>query len=258
MILHGQAMPGNQSQPWLVFLHGFSGDNREWQPAGETLDRLPRLYLDLPGHGASADIQVASFAQLDALLRATLDSYNILKYWLVGYSLGGRVALFHACQQPAGLCGVIVEGAHPGLTSEEARAERSANDSQWAASFRQQPLPEVFDAWYRQPVFASLSDAERSALVALRSRNNGASLAAMLEATSLARQPDLRAALRELPFPIHYLYGEHDSKFQALATQVSRRCHAIPAAGHNAHRENPATVATALARILRLEIKDPL
>lgn len=258
MILHGHAMAGRQPQPWLVFLHGFSGDNREWQPVGATLDNFPRLYLDLPGHGGSAALSIASFAEMDALLRTTLVRYNILNYWLVGYSLGGRIALYHASQKPAGLNGVIVEGGHPGLIDENARAARQVSDRQWCERLRQQPLAEVFDAWYRQPVFATLHEPQRAALVALRSKNNGTTLAAMLEATSLAHQPDLRSALRAVPFPIHYLYGEHDSKFQALATHVTRHCHAIPAAGHNAHRDNPGTVASVLARILRLEIKDTL
>lgn len=258
MILHGQAISGHQPQPWLVFLHGFSGDNREWQHVGDALSDFPRLYLDLPGHGGSAHTGVASFDALDALLRTTLEHYNIRNYWLVGYSLGGRVAMYHACQHPVGLCGLVVEGGHPGLTSADDRAQRLRNDQQWAARFRQQPLNEVFDAWYRQPVFATLSESQRAALVATRCENNGATLAAMLEATSLACQPDLRAVLQTLSVPVHYLYGEHDSKFKALATQVSRHCHAIPAAGHNAHRENPAAVIAALARILRLETKDTL
>jgi 2-succinyl-6-hydroxy-2,4-cyclohexadiene-1-carboxylate synthase len=241
-----------------VFLHGFSGDNREWQAVSETLAAFPRLFLDLPGHGGSASLSISSFDEMDALLRATLVRYNIQHYWLVGYSLGGRVAMYHACQQPEGLCGVVVEGGHPGLSDETSRCERLASDRQWAIRFRQQPLAEVFDAWYRQPVFASLSEPQRTALVALRSQNNGITLAAMLEATSLAQQPDLRSALQTLSIPVHYLHGEYDSKFQALATQVTRHCHAIPAAGHNAHRENPVAVVETLARILRLEIKDTL
>ncbi|WLI77829.1 2-succinyl-6-hydroxy-2,4-cyclohexadiene-1-carboxylate synthase [Kosakonia sp. H02] len=258
MSLHVDAIAGRQPLPWLVFLHGFSGDNREWQEVGSALDNFPRLYLDLPGHGGSAALSVASFDEMDALLRATLVRYNILTYWLVGYSLGGRIALYHASQQPVGLKGLIVEGSHPGLVDDNARAARLASDRQWCDRLRHQPLTQVFDAWYRQPVFAALTEPQRAALVALRSQNHGANLAAMLEATSLAHQPDLRRPLRAVSFPIHYLYGEHDSKFQALASDVSRHCHAIPAAGHNAHRDNPAAVASALARILRLEIKDTL
>ena len=258
MILAGVSQPGNPGYPWLVFLHGFSGDCREWQAVGASLHDYPRLYIDLPGHGGSADTGVTGFAEVSDLLTHTLFSYNILKYWLIGYSLGGRIAMFHACQQPKGLLGVTVEGGHPGLQDADARQARLASDRRWATRFRSEPLEKVFADWYQQPVFASLTDAQRDALITLRSQNNGAALAMMLEATSLAVQPDLRTALSARDFTFDYLYGERDEKFAALAAELSAVCHAIPNAGHNAHRENPAAVAASLAQILRLRTKDTL
>jgi 2-succinyl-6-hydroxy-2,4-cyclohexadiene-1-carboxylate synthase len=143
---------------------------------------------------------VQDFAGVNILLQATLNSYNILNYWLIGYSLG-RVAMNFACQPRAGLRGLIVEGGHPGLQDAEARRARRSNDSAWAERFRREPLAQVFADWYQQPVFASLNAGQRAALVALRSRNNGATLAAMLQATSLAGQADLRASLQARDFP---------------------------------------------------------
>jgi 2-succinyl-6-hydroxy-2,4-cyclohexadiene-1-carboxylate synthase len=81
--------------------------------------------------------------------------------------------MFHACQQPKGLCGLIVEGGHPGLQDAEAHCA-AASDRRWATRFRQQPLESVFADWYQQPVFASLTDAQRATLITLRSQNNGA------------------------------------------------------------------------------------
>lgn len=93
--------------------------------------------------------------------------------------------------------------------------------------FLTEPLTAVFADWYQQPVFASLNDDQRRELVALRSNNNGATLAAMLEATSLAVQPDLRANLSARTFAFYYLCGERDSKFRALAAELVSRlpCH---------------------------------
>ena len=258
MTLAGMLHNGKPGYPWLVFLHGFSGDCREWQAVGESLRDYPRLYLDLPGHGESAGVSVTGFNDLSNLLASTLLSYNILNYWLVGYSLGGRIAMYHACQRPDGLQGLIVEGAHPGLRDDQERANRRASDAHWAARFRHEPLEAVFADWYQQPVFASLTAAQRQELVALRSCNNGTSLAAMLQATSLAEQPDLRTALTECVVPFFYLYGERDEKFRAIARELPAICHQISHAGHNAHRENPDAVAERLAQILRLPIKDTL
>jgi 2-succinyl-6-hydroxy-2,4-cyclohexadiene-1-carboxylate synthase len=253
MTLNAVVKTGNPALPWLVFVHGFSGNCHEWQPVGEQFSDYSRLYLDLPGHGDSAQISVADFTALSALVEKTLHSYNILKYWLIGYSLGGRVAMHFACQQPQGLQGLVVEGAHPGLINESERQQRADNDTRWAARFRHEPLAEVFTAWYQQPVFASLTAAQRRELVNLRQHNNGPALADMLESTSLARQPDLRAALRARTFPFYYLCGEHDAKFRAIGEEIAASPLVITAAGHNAHRDAPATVASAL----RLIIKDP-
>ena len=258
MILAGLSQPGKPGYPWLVFLHGFSGDRREWQPVGEAFPDANRLYVELPGHGGSASVRVDGFADVAEMLKATLLSYNILNYWLVGYSLGGRIAMFHACQHPAGLDGVIVEGGHPGLQDADARQARLISDRRWASRFRSEPLEAVFADWYQQPVFASLTDDQRRALIALRSRNNGPRLAEMLEATSLAVQPDLRPALIARDFSFDYLYGERDGKFAAIAAELNATRHAIPHAGHNAHRDNPDAVAASLAQILRLRIKDSL
>lgn len=251
MTLHAVVVHGDPAQPWLVFLHGFSGDHREWQPVGERFAQANRLYVDLPGHGGSAHLRVNNFAEMDARLRATLLSYNILNYWLVGYSLGGRVAMHYACRSRAeGLAGVIVEGGHPGLTDAAERAQRWRNDQQWAQRFAEQPLASAFAAWYQQPVFADLSAEQREALVALRQHNNGAALAAMLLATSLAAQDDLRPALQNRTFSFWYLCGERDRKFRAIAENLALPCHIIRDAGHNAHRENPDAVAACLAQIL--------
>lgn len=161
MILHAQAKHGKPGLPWLVFLHGFSGDCHEWQEVGEVFANYSRLYVDLPGHGGSAAIRVDGFDDVTGLLRKTLVSYNILNFWLVGYSLGGRVAMMAACQGMPGLCGVIVEGGHPGLQNAEQRTERQRSDRQWAQRFRTEPLTAVFADWYQQPVFASLNDEQR-------------------------------------------------------------------------------------------------
>ncbi|WP_434639582.1 2-succinyl-6-hydroxy-2,4-cyclohexadiene-1-carboxylate synthase [Klebsiella sp. I138] len=251
MSLHALCEKGlSAGSPWLVFLHGFSGDNREWQTTGAEFSACPRLYIDLPGHGGSRDINVSSFTEVSLQLEQTLAHYHVQDYWLIGYSLGGRIAMFFASQPRRGLRGLVVEGSHPGLQDEQERRQRYCADAAWAERFRREPLAQVFTDWYQQPVFASLSAEQRDALVALRSHNSGARLAAMLEATSLAVQPDLRAQLRARHYPFHYLCGEYDARFRAIASDLDATTHIIQHAGHNAHRENPAAVVSCLAQFL--------
>lgn len=251
MILSAQIKGGKSGRPWLVFLHGFSGDRREWQPIGASFCEHPQMYIDLPGHGGSSGIHVNGFEDSALLIRQTLAHYGVREFFLIGYSLGGRIAMFTACKGLVGLKGLIVEGGHPGLQDQEAKEQRRLSDQAWAKRFRSEPLPKVFTDWYQQPVFSSLTQKERSALIALRSRNNGETLAAMLESTSLSAQPDLRQELKNRTFAFHYLCGEKDAKFRALAKELCSDVRVIENAGHNAHRENPEAVAEALADILR-------
>lgn len=243
--------PAAGDRPWLVWLHGLLGDGGDWDPVLPYFDGWPRVTLDLPGHGGSAALAPHDFAAVSHGLTQTLAALDIGRYILIGYSLGGRIALFHACRdRPAGLRALFAEGANPGLRQQSERVERLRHDQAWAQRFAHQPLDDVLADWYRQPVFGDLSAPQRQALIALRRHNQGRSIAAMLDATSLARQPDLLPSLQTLSIPFGYLCGEHDGKFTALAQQSALPFLSVPGAGHNAHRANPPAFAGQLLSLL--------
>lgn len=251
MTLAGQIIPGEQPQlPYLVWLHGFLGSADDWQATRKAFTRWPQLYLDLPGHGASENVAIPGFAEFFVQLTHTLAERNITRYWLIGYSLGGRLAMYTACQQPAGLQGIIIEGGNPGLTDPQERLLRIESDQRWALRFAAEPLEQVLDAWYRQPVFASLSNAARQQLIKERAGNQPAALGSALGTLSLGLQPWLGDALAALPVPFHYLCGARDQKFQAIARALGSPFHLIEHAGHNAHRENPAAYCQCVIDIL--------
>lgn len=243
-------------RPWLVWLHGLFGRGDDWQALLPGCADFPCLTVDLPGHGASQAVDAASMAEVNALLAATLQQRGIGQYWLIGYSLGGRIASYHATQggagqpAPAGLCGLIVEAAHPGLAQADQRTERLLHDHGWAQRLRHEPLAQVLDDWYRQPLFADVSPAQRTALVVRRSANQGARVAMLLEACSLGRQPALAGALTALALPFAFVCGTLDAKFQALAQQHHFPLHPIEQAGHNAHAANPAAFAATIHSLL--------
>lgn len=247
-----------KGRPWLVFLHGLLGSATDWEPLFPSLNGWPCLFVDLPGHGGSAAVTAAGFADVSQLLTNTLHQQGITAYWLVGYSLGGRISLYHACQgDRTGLQGVLVEGAHPGLTCQADRAQRRHHDQQWATRFLQLPWKHALDSWYRQPVFASLTDAKRQQLILLRENNNPHTVAAMLASTSLSVQPDLSEELHQLHLPLAWLCGSHDTKFTHLAQRSGFELRTIANAGHNAHRDNPGEFARqALAFIISPVLKE--
>ncbi|ARJ42986.1 2-succinyl-6-hydroxy-2,4-cyclohexadiene-1-carboxylate synthase [Pantoea alhagi] len=253
MILHARWQGHRRSsKPTLVWLHGFLGTMHDWLPVQQAFINWPMLSIDLPGHGGSCGQRVSGFDELSERIGATLRHYQIQHYWLIGYSLGGRVAMYYACRAALpGLCGLVVEAGHPGLADEQQRRARDARDTLWISRFRQLPLPDALQVWYRQPLFNELTEQQRNTLVRQRSTGDGPSLAAMLHATSLSRQPDLLPELQQLAVPFSYLCGEWDNKFIQLAMQAHLPLHTIPAAGHNAHRASPAAFSDRLTQLLR-------
>nr|WP_279161822.1 2-succinyl-6-hydroxy-2,4-cyclohexadiene-1-carboxylate synthase [Plesiomonas shigelloides] len=254
-VRRGDTALSEQGKPWLVWLHGFLGNGDDWQAVTGQLADYPLLTVDLPGHGGSSGFSVRSMAEVNRLLTATLAAQGIHDYWLIGYSMGGRIAAYHATQTangqpPQGLCGLILEGVHPGLPQEEQCLGRWYHDRRWAERFRREPLTDVLRDWYRQPVFADLNPTQRSELQQRRAANDGRALAMMLEGSSLGRQPQMGQPLRDLPLPFHYLCGETDLKFVTLARQHGYPLALIPQAGHNAHYGNPTAYAAQIRAIL--------
>ncbi len=85
------------SGPDLVLLHGWGLSSSVWQPVRERLAAHYTLHLvDLPGHGRSRSVSLASLAGLVAAIARLVPA----KAMLCGWSLGGLVAQSIAATQP--------------------------------------------------------------------------------------------------------------------------------------------------------------
>lgn len=228
----------------VAFLHGFLGSQQDWDDVLTILQNFPQirpLVIDLPYHNQSQHIPCESFEEMRALLDLTFQSLGHEHFYIVGYSLGGRLALDYAMHvRNPDLKGILLEGANIGLSSSQERAERWQNDCHWAERFNQEPLKDVLDDWYQQTVFAHLTPNQRAELVEKRSKNNGQDLAKMLKATSLAKQAYVSPTqIQAYSGKIAFIIGEQDQKFRQMVETHSLPYHLVANAGHNAHSENP-------------------
>ncbi|MDA0874176.1 MAG: alpha/beta fold hydrolase [Bacteroidetes bacterium] len=238
----------------LVLLHGFLGDPATFDVLVEGLDG-PALKLDLGEPFPVTDQLSAGLdAEADRLL-GVIASHGIDDFDLLGYSLGGRVAMHMARRASDRVQRLVLESAHPGLDSEAEREARRAHDARWAERIRK-AWPAVLNEWYDQAVFASLAGTPlRDTLLHEKSDQDPEVAARQLEAWSLGRQANLWPFLGTWNRPILFISGEMDGRYtgvgERLATASGPIRHLIvEGAGHVVHREQPGPYLAALRSFL--------
>jgi len=211
----------NESPP-VVFLHGFLGAADDWLPVMAALQAAGRrcVAIDLPAHGDSGVSGTGQPLPPDAYsAEAVVEALaQLLKQLcpvpcdLVGYSLGGRLALQLATRHPHLVARCAVVGASPGLRDSTAAAQRAAADDALAATLLRLGRRGFVEHWYGQPMWASLRQHPRFPAVKAR-RQQGrsdeqeedaavAALAAALSGLSVGRQPSVWDDLQSLSAPL--------------------------------------------------------
>ncbi|MES2200254.1 MAG: alpha/beta fold hydrolase, partial [Chlamydiota bacterium] len=232
---------GNPDKQSIVFLHGFLGSRLDFTPLIKELQKdYFCLAIDLPAHGLSSYFQ-------DTLLvtQKTIESFQI-KPFLVGYSLGGRVALHLSQKTNLSLKGTIILSSHIGLTCPLQKKTRLDHDLLWAEKLTTLPPQDFLKDWYNQATFSSLHKNTKllKRLMQQRLFTNPKELSLVLEEMSLAKQP----LLDSFSSPTYFLYGEEDVKikelYKTLLAHIPRI--EIKKAGHTVHLENPKACILAI------------
>jgi 2-succinyl-6-hydroxy-2,4-cyclohexadiene-1-carboxylate synthase len=191
-------------------------------------------------------------------LLPTLDAHGINRCLVVGYSMGGRLALHLAVHHASRFHGVVLESARPGLATPGEREQRVAQDEARAEEMESGDFASFLHSWYRQPLFGTLSrkPGRIEALIASRSGNTPSELARSLRAMGAGRQGSLWPELPGLTVPVLAVAGADDSTFVPIAQQMADLSPSVEAAivadaGHNVHLEQPGEFARVLKAFAR-------
>jgi 2-succinyl-6-hydroxy-2,4-cyclohexadiene-1-carboxylate synthase len=239
-------------RPPVVLLHGFLGRGADWDavrpglPAGWDV-RAP----DLPGHGSAHDLPEAECAMSAAADLVVDQAKGPVD--LVGYSMGGRLALHVAVTRPEAVRRLVLVGASPGLRTEAERAERRALDAERAAAIAAD-LPAFVDRWYRMPLFG-LPDGLRRRLTADRvAHNDPIGRGRSLRGMGTGAQPSHWDALAGIRAPTLAVAGARDAKFVRLAERMAEaggvETAVVPGAAHLLLAEAPDALAALLRDFL--------
>jgi 2-succinyl-6-hydroxy-2,4-cyclohexadiene-1-carboxylate synthase len=261
-------LSGDRPSTAVLFLHGFMGSSADWRGTLAALeDRAFCIAVDLPGHGASLGLPPESYTidgSAQAVIRV-LDELGVRRPLIVGYSMGGRLALFLALRYPERCAGLLLESASPGLQSEEERAARRAKDEERALRLESGGFERFLQDWYRQPLFASLARDENmlGQTIEARRRNEPAELARSLRGMGTGNQPSLWGELEGLAVPALAVAGELDEKYATISSRMVGinpriRSVVVPEAGHSVHAEAPAAFVALLGSFLDRQYLDPI
>lgn len=242
----------------VVFLHGFLGNATSFASVRARLPvNHPTLSPQLFGHRGQRELSLSHTfeAEVERLLGVIQDHFGASPIHLVGYSMGGRLALSLLLKAPKQIHSATLISARRGLDEPLARASRLAEDSKWAALLQTVPLSQFLDTWEQRPLFETQRQLAPHLLAQLREqrlRHDPFALAQAMSALSLAHMPSFQGALGSIQCRVTLMVGERDPKFGALAADLAEHIHdsraiVVSGAGHNLPLEHPDSVAAAIS-----------
>ena len=258
---------GSLSLPTVVLLHGFTGTSSTWTDVSALLAGKYRVVaVDLTGHGKTAnpsDPSRYAMAEQVADLEALFGEMKLADFTLVGYSMGGRIALAYTLQYPHRVTSLILESASPGLKTEMERNERKKEDALLANRIQQDGIPAFIEFWEEIPLFTSqkkMSLEKQREVRKERLGQNTVGLANSLLGIGTGSQPSYWGELSSIQVPVLLITGEIDRKFVFIAREMNEiltlaNHMTIKDVGHAIHVEKPTLFATMVEEHINKVIK---
>jgi len=228
----------------VLFIPGFMQRGDAWRPVAELLpERYPSALLD---HRENT---------LEGRLREIAEASRSSRPVLVGYSLGGRLALRATIRDPGRYAGLVTIGATAGIDDAQLRAARFEADERLAAWMEAAPIEDVVGIWERQPLFADQSDALVEHQRPGRLSHDPASLALLLRTAGQGALDSVWHELLRLDLPVLAIAGARDEGYARAARRIAETAPRggfaiVEEAGHAPQLQQPDEVARLLLGFL--------
>jgi 2-succinyl-6-hydroxy-2,4-cyclohexadiene-1-carboxylate synthase len=252
-------MAAQVKNPSILALHGFTGAGADFAPFSKLCTGTWHS-PNLPGHGPKPEPDCSPVSTLRWIedQRSTFNLQSSTPKILLGYSMGARAALLHACRHPEHWDVLILISPNPGIEADEERAKRRAVDARLARQIEEGGVASFLEFWQNTPMIRSQKDIRkdwREAMQANREQHTASGLAASLRQFGQGQCPNLWPELGLLTMPTLLLSGNNDRKYTRIA---ERMCQHLPLgalrtfdqAGHMPHLEAPEACAKAIRDFL--------
>lgn len=227
----------------VVFLHGFAASPRHWDRVIAALpaDRYDPIALSLSEAEPLSPDGVA-----DLVANATGGDFK-----LVGYSMGGRLALHAALAMPERVTRLVLISTSAGIADDGERAARRAADDALAEEIQRGSISSFIERWRAVELFARDPDWVHDEVAADERRCTPAQLAACLRGLGAGAMAPMWDRLGELRMPVAVLAGELDLAYARIGRRLAALIEnstfsALPGVGHRVALVAPEAVAAAI------------
>ncbi|MBC1766276.1 2-succinyl-6-hydroxy-2,4-cyclohexadiene-1-carboxylate synthase [Listeria welshimeri] len=258
----------NGEKPVLLMLHGFTGSNKTFQESITHLEEHFSIVApDLLGHGKTDspdEIARYSIERIVDDLVTILQELKIMQCFVLGYSMGGRVATAFASAHPEMVRGLILVSSSPGLAQKDLQESRVQADNRLADMLESEGIISFVDYWEKLALFASqevLSDELKKRIRLERLAQNPNGLAMSLRGMGTGKQPSYWNHLADFTFPVLLMTGSLDKKFEKIAQEMQQllpnSTHVtVQNAGHAVYLEQPNIFLSQLTNWLEVILKE--
>ena len=215
----------------LIFLHGFLGSPSDWDPISSYFSE-------------NYDCFAPKLSELEKI--ELNDSH------LIGYSMGGRIALELLLKDSKNFHSGVLLSTNPGIHDYE-RAQRILSEKDWIEKLKTYPLDEFIEEWYSQPLFIN------APIPKSRWHINQEEMIELFQKYSIAKQDSFWDTLTS-PHPnLTFLFGEKDEKYAKIGRKLKAmklRVESLKNCSHALHLENPGECINAIEKHLKV-INEP-
>jgi 2-succinyl-6-hydroxy-2,4-cyclohexadiene-1-carboxylate synthase len=225
----------------VLFIPGFMQRGDAWRPVAELLpERYPSTMLDHGEHSFEGRLREIAESGADVL---------------VGYSLGGRLALRAALRSPEAFRALVLIGATAGIEEGPLRVARAEADEKLASWIEAMPIDDIVGLWERQPLFADQSEKLVEEQRPGRLSHDPRSLALLLRTAGQGVLEPVWHELRSLELPVLAVAGARDDGYSRAAKRIAStapngRAAIVENAGHAPHLQRPEEVVGLLSEFL--------
>lgn len=250
----------------ILFIHGFANDSSDWNDSLTYFSTdFNLITIDLPGFGKSSVPIETKFYNESFLLKIIDTLINVLeinKLILIGYSMGGRLALSFTHKSQDKIEALILESTSPGIDSTEEREIRRNSDLELADFINKSSIEEFITYWKNQPLFHSqnqLPKMKKDELAERMKSLNKLGLINSLKAFGTGVMESKWNFICELTVPTLLITGSLDNKFTSINMEMNKLIknsvhHTIAEVGHNVHIEKPKEFVNLVISFLKTHL----